>query len=85
MSMILLEPANKILYGSVEDQAADHLINGVIGNFNDWTCRNRAFARRLVGIQHEGCDTYVIHRPYDLASHNPIFLDRDDLLQRSHI
>src|SRR5258708_22606834 len=33
MSMILLEPANTILYGSVEDQAADHLINGVLGNY----------------------------------------------------
>ena len=30
--MILLEPANTILYNSIEDQAADHLINGVIGN-----------------------------------------------------
>jgi hypothetical protein len=27
MSMILLEPANKITHLSVEDQAADHLIN----------------------------------------------------------
>jgi hypothetical protein len=27
MSMILLEPANTILYGYIEDQAADHLIN----------------------------------------------------------
>jgi hypothetical protein len=34
MSMILLEPANTILYNSIEDQAADHLINGVSGNFN---------------------------------------------------
>jgi hypothetical protein len=33
MSMILLEPANTILYGSAEDQAADHLINGVMSNF----------------------------------------------------
>jgi len=32
MSMILLEPANTILYNSIEDQAADHLINGVFGN-----------------------------------------------------
>jgi hypothetical protein len=30
--MILLEPANTILYNSLEDQAADHLINGVFGN-----------------------------------------------------
>jgi hypothetical protein len=29
MSMILLEPANTILYNSLEDQAADHLINGL--------------------------------------------------------
>jgi len=34
MSMILLEPANTILDGSMEDQAADNLINGVIGNFS---------------------------------------------------
>jgi hypothetical protein len=33
MSMILLNLANKILYGSAEDQAADHLINGDFGNF----------------------------------------------------
>jgi hypothetical protein len=33
MSMILLEPANTILYNSLEDQAADHLINRVIGNY----------------------------------------------------
>jgi hypothetical protein len=33
MSMILLEPANTILQTSGEDQAADHLINGVSGNF----------------------------------------------------
>jgi hypothetical protein len=32
--MILLEPANTILYYSIEDQAADHLINGVLSNFN---------------------------------------------------
>jgi hypothetical protein len=32
MSMILLEPANTILQTSGEDQAADHLINGVSGN-----------------------------------------------------
>src|ERR1700738_4378061 len=38
MSMILLEPANTILYGSVEDQAADHPINGVLNNFNDCDC-----------------------------------------------
>jgi hypothetical protein len=35
MSMILLEPANTILYGSAEDQAADHLINGDCGKFNE--------------------------------------------------
>jgi len=28
LSMILLEPANTILYNSAEDQATDHLING---------------------------------------------------------
>jgi hypothetical protein len=33
MSMILLEPANTILQTSGEDQAADHLINGVSGQF----------------------------------------------------
>jgi hypothetical protein len=33
MSMILLEPANTILYNSLEDQAADHLINGDFGKF----------------------------------------------------
>jgi hypothetical protein len=32
--MILLEPANTILHGSVEDQAADHLINGVFTKFD---------------------------------------------------
>jgi hypothetical protein len=30
MSMILLEPANTIRYNSLEDQAADHLINEVL-------------------------------------------------------
>jgi hypothetical protein len=34
MSMILLEPAKHDLHNSLEDQAADHLINGVFGNFN---------------------------------------------------
>jgi hypothetical protein len=34
MSMILLEPANTILYSSVEDQAADHLINRVLGKYD---------------------------------------------------
>jgi hypothetical protein len=33
MSMILLEPAKHDLHNSLEDQAADHLINGVVGNF----------------------------------------------------
>jgi hypothetical protein len=33
MSMILLEPAKHDLHNSLEDQAADHLINGVFGNF----------------------------------------------------
>jgi hypothetical protein len=33
MSMILLEPANTILYNSLEDQAADHLISGILGNY----------------------------------------------------
>jgi hypothetical protein len=33
MSMILLEPANTILQTSGEDQAADHLINGVLSKF----------------------------------------------------
>jgi hypothetical protein len=34
MSMILLEPANTILQNSGEDQAADHLINGVFAKFD---------------------------------------------------
>jgi hypothetical protein len=34
IAMILLEPANKILQTSGEDQAADHLINGVLTKFN---------------------------------------------------
>jgi hypothetical protein len=34
MSMILLEPANTILYNSLEDQAADHLINGDFTKFD---------------------------------------------------
>jgi hypothetical protein len=34
MSMILLQPANTILQHSVEDQAADHLINGVFAKFD---------------------------------------------------
>jgi hypothetical protein len=34
MSMILLEPANTILQTSGEDQAADHLINGVFSKDN---------------------------------------------------
>jgi hypothetical protein len=33
MSMILLEPAKHDLHNSLEDQAADHLINGVFGKF----------------------------------------------------
>ena len=32
--MILLVPANTILYGLVENLAADHLINGLVGNFD---------------------------------------------------
>jgi hypothetical protein len=32
--MILLEPAKHDLHNSLEDQAADHLINGVFGNYN---------------------------------------------------
>jgi hypothetical protein len=32
--MILLEPANTILHGSAEDQAADHLINRVMSKFD---------------------------------------------------
>jgi hypothetical protein len=34
MSMILLEPANTITHFNRGDQAADHLINRVIGNFD---------------------------------------------------
>jgi hypothetical protein len=34
MSMILLEPDNTILYNSLEDQAADHLINGIFSKDN---------------------------------------------------
>jgi hypothetical protein len=34
MSMILLEPANKITHLQGGDQAADHLINGVLTNFD---------------------------------------------------
>jgi hypothetical protein len=33
MSMILLEPANKITYLSLKDQAADHLINSEVPLF----------------------------------------------------
>src|ERR1700746_599236 len=40
MSMILLEPARTILYGSVEDKAADHLINGVCSNFDPQDTRS---------------------------------------------
>jgi hypothetical protein len=29
MSMIILEPANTIFFNSLEDSAADHLINGL--------------------------------------------------------
>jgi hypothetical protein len=32
--MILLEPANTISTNSLEDQAADHLINRVFGNYD---------------------------------------------------
>ena len=37
MSMILLEPAKHDLHNSLEDQAADHLINGVFGNYDPIT------------------------------------------------
>jgi len=33
--MILLEPAKHDLHNSLEDQAADHLINGVIRNYGN--------------------------------------------------
>jgi hypothetical protein len=32
--MILLEPAKHDLHNSLEDQAADHLINGVLRNYD---------------------------------------------------
>jgi hypothetical protein len=48
MSMILLEPANTILQTSGEDQAADHLINGVSGQFNPATCRKADFSGALI-------------------------------------
>ncbi len=41
--MILLEPAKHDLHNSLEDQAADHLINGVFGKFI-------SHASRLTGL-----------------------------------
>jgi hypothetical protein len=58
MSMILLEPANKILYGSAEDQAADHLINGDSGKF----AARRSFRRQAteIGTSQAFRDTFRI-------------------------
>jgi hypothetical protein len=49
MSMILLEPANTIPQTSGEDQAADHLINGITSELpvfetdRGWFCSLRIF------------------------------------------
>jgi hypothetical protein len=60
MSMILLEPANTILQTSGEDQAADHLINGVFGNCGELA---ETAARGELASDETGPTTYTRSPP----------------------